>query len=155
MTLIIKDPDPKNFNYTLDSLALELSALVDKLFEETNLNRHQVGKKRLKLILLNLILYKGSKVLVSRHNNFKGLALYNGLDAGVTAIKTVTDELEKSESIHFITGKNLPYGNGIRSSIQATSALSKLLDPSTPQLAPPALVLFSEDKESGSKKLID
>ena len=41
MTFIDKDPDAKNFNYTLDSSSAELTALVDKLFEETNLNRKQ------------------------------------------------------------------------------------------------------------------
>ena len=154
MAFIIKDPDAKNFNYTLDSSSAELTALVDNLFEETNLNR-QVHKRGLKLVLLNLILYKGSKVLISRDNNSKKLARYNALDAGVTAINTVTDALEKSECIHCITGKNLPYGNGIRSSIQATDSLNTLLKPINLQLAHSELVLFREDKEDGSKELID
>jgi hypothetical protein len=115
MSFIDKDPDAKSFNYTLDSSSEELTALVDKLFKETNLNRYQVHKKALKLILLNLIVHKGSKVLITRDNNFKVIPRYNALDVGGTAINTVTDELEKSEYIHFITGKNLPYGNGIRS----------------------------------------
>jgi hypothetical protein len=155
MTFIIKDPKAESFNYTLDSSSAELTALVDKLFEETNLNRHKVHKKGLKLILLNLIVHKGSKVLISRDNNSTRLARYNALDAGVTAINTVTDKLEKSEYIHFITGKNLPFGNGIRSSIQATDSLNTLLKPINLQLAPSELVLFREDKEDGSKKLID
>jgi len=155
MTFIIKDPDVKSFNYTLDSSSLELTALVDMLFKETSLNRHKVHKSGLKLILLNLIVHKGSKVLISRDNNSARLARYNALDVGVTAIKTVTDKLEKSEYIHFITGKNLPYGNGIRSSIQATDSLNRLLKPINLQLAPSELVLFREDKEDGSKKLID
>ena len=124
MTFIIKDPDVKSFNYTLDSSSIELTALVDKLFKETSLNRHKVHKSGLKLILLNLIVHKGSKVLISRDNNSARLARYNALDVGVTAIKTVTDKLEKSEYIHFITGKNLPFGNGFRSSMQATSTLN-------------------------------
>ena len=155
MSFIDKDPDAKSFNYTLDSSSEELTALVDKLFKETNLNRYQVHKKALKLILLNLIVHKGSKVLITRDNNFKVIPRYNALDVGGTAINTVTDELEKSEYIHFITGKNLPYGNGIRSSIQATSILNALLDPITLQLAPSELVLIREDKEDGSNKLID
>jgi len=152
MSFIDKDPGAKNFNYTLDSSSEELTALVDKLFKETNLNRYQVHKKALKLILLNLIVHKGSKVLITRDNNFKVIPRYNALDVGGTAINTVTDELEKSEYIHFITGKNLPYGNGIRSSIQATSILNALLDPITLQLAPSELVLI---REGDSKKLID
>ena len=152
MTFIIKDPDAESFNYTLDSSSLELTALVDKLFEEIKLNRHKVHKNGLKLILLNLIVHKGSKVLISRDNNSKRLARYNALDVGGTAIKTVTDKLEKSEYIHFITGKNLPYGNGIRSSIQATDSLNTLLKPITLQLVPSELVLI---REGGSKKLID
>ena len=68
MTFIIKDPDAKSFNYTLDSSSVELTALVDKLFEETNLNRHKVHKKGLKLILLNLIVYMG--FLVRRKPQF-------------------------------------------------------------------------------------
>ena len=155
MTFIIKDPKAESFNYTLDSSSLELTALVDKLFEEIKLNRHKVHKNGLKLILLNLIVHKGSKVLISRDNNSKRLARYNALDVGGTAIKTVTDKLEKSEYIHFITGKNLPYGHGIRSSIQAKDSLNTLLKPITLQLAPSELVLFREDKEDGSKKLID
>jgi len=155
MTFIIKDPDAQSFNYTLDSSSGELAVLVDKLFEETNLNRHQVHKRGLKLILLNLIIFKGSKVLISRDNNSKRLARYNALDAGVTAISTITDELEKSEYIYLIKGKNLPYGNGIRSSIQATSTLNTLLKPITLQLVPSELVLFREDGLDGSKKLID
>ena len=155
MTFIIKDPDVKSFNYTLDSSSIELTALVDKLFKETSLNRHKVHKSGLKLILLNLIVHKGSKVLISRDNNSARLARYNALDVGVTAIKTVTDKLEKSEYIHFITGKNLPYGNGIRSSIQETDSLNRLLKPINLQLAPSELVLFREDKEDSSKKLID
>ena len=155
MTFIIKDPKAESFNYTLDSSSVELTALVDKLFDEIKLNRHKVHKSGLKLILLNLIVHKGSKVLISRDNNSARLARYNALDVGVTAIKTVTDKLEKSEYIHFITGKNLPYGNGIRSSIQATDSLNRLLKPINLQLAPSELVLFREDKEDGSKKLID
>jgi len=154
MTFIIKDPDAESFNYTLDSPSAELTSLVDKLFDETGLNR-QVHKRGLKLILLNLIVYKGSKVLISRDNNSKRLSRYNSLDAGVTAINTVTDELEKSAYIHFITGKNLPFGNGIRSSIQATSTLNSLLEPITLQLAPSELVLLRGDELDGSKKLID
>jgi hypothetical protein len=155
MTFIDKDPDAKSFNYTLDSSSEELAALVDKLFEETKLNRHIVHKKGLKLILLNLIVNKCSKVLISRDNNSTRLARYNALDVGVTAINTVTDKLEKSGYIHLITGKNLPYGSGIRSSIQATDSLNTLLNPITLQLAPSELVLFRENKEDGSKKLID
>ncbi|WP_443641051.1 hypothetical protein ABXT70_13825 [Candidatus Njordibacter sp. Uisw_039] len=152
MTFIIKDPKAESFNYTLDSSSVELTALVDKLFEEIKLNRHKVHKNGLKLILLNLIVHKGSKVLISRDNNSKRLARYNALDVGGTAIKTVTDKLEKSEYIHFITGKNLPYGHGIRSSIQATDSLNTLLKPITLQLTPSELVLI---REGGSKKLID
>ena len=152
MTFIIKDPKAESFNYTLDSSSVELTALVDKLFEEIKLNRHKVHKNGLKLILLNLIVHKGSKVLISRDNNSKRLARYNALDVGGTAIKTVTDKLEKSEYIYLITGKNLPYGNGIRSSIQATDSLNTLLKPITLQLAPSELVLI---REGGSKKLID
>ena len=152
MTFIIKDPKAESFNYTLDSSSVELTALVDKLFEEIKLNRHKVHKNGLKLILLNLIVHKGSKVLISRDNNSTRLARYNALDVGGTAIKTVTDKLEKSEYIHFITGKNLPYGHGIRSSIQATDSLNTLLKPITLQLAPSELVLI---REGGSKKLID
>jgi len=152
MTFIIKDPRAESFNYTLDSSSVELTALVDKLFDEIKLNRHKVHKNGLKLILLNLIVHKGSKVLISRDNNSKRLARYNALDVGGTAIKTVTDKLEKSEYIYLITGKNLPYGNGIRSSIQATDSLNTLLKPITLQLVPSELVLI---REGGSKKLID
>ncbi|WP_443641284.1 hypothetical protein ABXT70_00805 [Candidatus Njordibacter sp. Uisw_039] len=152
MTFIIKDPKAESFNYTLDSSSAELAALVDKLFKETKLNRHTIHKKTLKLILLNLIVHKGSKVLISRDNNSTSLARYNALDVGVTAINTVTDKLEKSEYIHLITGKNLPYGHGIRSSIQATDSLNTLLKPITLQLVPSELVLI---REGGSKKLID
>ena len=152
MTFIDKDPDAKSFNYTLDSSSAELAALVDKLFKETSLNRHKVHKNGLKLILLNLIVNKGSKVLISRDNNSTRLARYNALDVGVTAINTVTDKLEKSGYIHLITGKNLPYGSGIRSSIQATDSLNTLLKPITLQLVPSELVLI---REGGSKKLID
>ena len=60
MPFIDKDPDAKNFNYTLDSSSEELAALVDKLYDETSLNRAQVHKKSLKLILLNFIVHKGS-----------------------------------------------------------------------------------------------
>ena len=155
MPFIDKDPDAKSFNYTLDSSSAELGVLVDKLFKEIKLNRIKIHKKALKLILMNLIVSKGEKVLISRDNNSKRLARYNALDVGGTAIKTVTDKLEKSEYIHFITGKNLPYGHGIRSSIQATDSLNTLLKPITLQLAPSELVLFREDKEDGSKKLID
>ena len=104
MTFIIKDPKAESFNYTLDSSSVELTALVDKLFDEIKLNRHKVHKNGLKLILLNLIVHKGLKVLISRDNNSTRLARYNALDVGVTAINTVTDKLEKSEYIHFITG---------------------------------------------------
>jgi hypothetical protein len=152
MTFIIKDPKAESFNYTLDSSSVELTALVDKLFEEIKLNRHKVHKNGLKLILLNLIVHKGSKVLISRDNNLKVIPRYNALDVGGTAIKTVTDKLEKSEYIYLITGKNLPYGNGIRSSIQATDSLNTLLKPITLQLVPSELVLI---REGGSKKLID
>ena len=155
MPFIDKDPDAKSFNYTLDSSSAELGVLVDKLFKEIKLNRIKIHKKALKLILMNLIVSKGEKVLISRDNNSKRLARYNALDVGGTAIKTVTDKLEKSEYIHFITGKNLPYGHGIRSSIQAKDSLNTLLKPITLQLAPSELVLFREDKEDGSKKLID
>ena len=151
MTFIIKDPDAKSFNYTLDSSSAELAALVDKLFEETSLNR-QVHKRGLKLILINLIVFKDSKVLISRDNNFKVIPRYNASDVGGTAINTVTDELEKSEYISFITGKNLPNGNGIRSSMQATTQLNVLLDKITLQLAPSELVLI---REGNTKKLID
>ena len=152
MTFIDKDPDAESFNYTLDSSSAELAALVDKLFKETSLNRHKVHKNGLKLILLNLIVNKGSTVLISRDNNSIRLARYNALDVGVTAINTVTDKLEKSGYIHLITGKNLPYGHGIRSSIQATDSLNTLLKPITLQLVPSELVLI---REGGSKKLID
>jgi hypothetical protein len=154
MTFIIKDPDAKNFNYTLDSSSEELTSLVEKLCEETNIS-YKVHKKGLKLILINLIVSKGEKVLISRDNNLKVIPRYNALGVGGTAIKTVTDKLEKSECIHLITGKNLPFGNGIRSSIQATSSLNTLLKPITLQLAPSELVLFREDKEDGAKNVID
>ena len=152
MTFINKDPDAKNFSYILDSSSLELTALVDKLYDETTLNRKQIHKKGLKLILMNLIASKGSKVFISRDNNLKVIQRYNALDVGITAINTVTDKLEKSGYIRLITGKNLPYGNGIRSSIQATDSLNTLLKPITLQLVPSELVLI---REGGSKKLID
>ena len=154
MTFIDKDPDAKNFNYTLDSSSAELTALVDKLFEETSLNR-QVHKKGLKLILINLIVSKDSKVLITLNNNFKGIPRYTALDAGVSAIRTVIKKLQMAEYISFIKGKNLPYGSRIRSSIQATSTLNALLKPITLQLAPSELVLFREDALDGTKKLID
>jgi len=155
MTFIDKDPDAKNFNYTLDSTSQELTELVDKLYDETNLNRAQVHKKGLKLILMNLIVSKGEKVLISRDNNLKVIQRYNALGVGGTAVNTATDELERLGYIYLITGKNLPYGNGIRSSIQATSSLNTLLKPITLQLAPSELVLIREDKADGAKKLID
>jgi len=147
MPFIDKDPDAKSFNYTLDSSSAELGVLVDKLFKEIKLNRIKIHKKALKLILMNLIVSKGEKVLISRDNNSKRLARYNALDVGGTAIKTVTDKLEKSEYIHFITGKNLPYGNGIRSSIQASDSLNRLLKPVTLQLVPSELVLLGKIKK--------
>ena len=152
MTFINKDPDAKNFNYTLDSSSLELTALVDKLYDETTLNRKQIHKKAVKLILMNLIASKGSKVLISRDNNLKVIQRYNALGVGGTAVNTATDELERLGYIYLITGKNLPYGNGIRSSIQATDSLNTLLKPITLQLVPTELVLI---REGGSKKLID
>jgi len=152
MTFIIKDPDAKSFNYTLDSISKELTELVDKLYDETKLNRHKLHKKDLKLILINLIASKGEKVLISRDNNFKVIQRYNALGVGGTAVNTATDELERLGYIYLITGKNLPYGNGIRSSIQATSKLNILLDPITLQLAPSELVLI---REGDTKKLID
>ena len=154
MTFIIKDPDAKNFNYTLDSSSVELTSLVDKLYEETNLNR-QVHKKGLKLILINLIVFKDSKVLITLNNNFKGILRYTAIDVGVSALRTVIKKLQMAEYIHFIKGKNLPYGSQIRSSIRATSTLNTLLKPITLQLAPSELVLFREDELDGSKKLID
>jgi hypothetical protein len=155
MTFIDKDPDAKNFNYTLDSSSAGLTALVDKLYDEATLNRKQIHKKGLKLILMNLIVSKGEKVLISRDNNLKVIQRYNALGVGGTAVNTATDELERLGYIYLITGKNLPYGNGIRSSIQATSSLNTLLKPITLQLAPSELVLIREDKEDGAKKLID
>ena len=152
MTFINKDPDAKNFSYILDSSSLELTALVDKLYDETTLNRKQIHKKGLKLILMNLIASKGSKVFISRDNNLKVIQRYNALGVGGTAVNTATDELERLGYIYLITGKNLPYGNGIRSSIQATDSLNTLLKPITLQLAPSELVLI---REGGSKKLID
>ena len=152
MTFIIKDPDAKSFNYTLDSISKELTELVDKLYDETTLNRKQIHKKAVKLILMNLIASKGSKVLISRDNNLKVIQRYNALGVGGTAVNTATDELERLGYIYLITGKNLPYGNGIRSSIQATSKLNILLDPITLQLAPSELVLI---REGDTKKLID
>ena len=154
MTFIIKDPDAKNFNYTLDSSSVALVSLVDKLFEETSLNR-QVHKKGLKLILINLIVFKGSKVLITLNNNFKGVPRYTAIDVGVNAIRTVIKELQKAEYIHFIKGKILPYNSRIRSSIQATSTLNSLLEPIILQLAPSELVLLRGDELDGSKKLID
>ena len=154
MTFIIKDPDAKSFNYTLGSSSEELTSLVDKLFEETSLNR-QVHKKGLKLILINLIVFKDSKVLITLNNNFKGVLRYTAIDVGVSAIRTVIKELQKAEYIHFIKGKNLPYESRIRSSIQSTNTLNALLKPITLQLVPSELVLFREDELDGSKKLID
>ena len=58
MPFIDKDPDAKNFNYTLDSSSEELTAPVDKLYDETSLNHAQVHKKGLKLILMNLIMFR-------------------------------------------------------------------------------------------------
>ena len=86
MPFIDKDPDAKSFNYTLDSSSAELGVLVDKLFKEIKLNRIKIHKKALKLILMNLIVSKGEKVLISRDNNSKRLARYNALDVGGTAI---------------------------------------------------------------------
>lgn len=65
MTFIIRDPKAESFNYTLDLSSVELTALVDKLFDEIKLNRHKVHKNGLKLILLNLIVHKGLKVFTS------------------------------------------------------------------------------------------
>jgi len=154
MTFIIKDPDAKSFNYTLGSSSEELTSLVDKLFEETSLNR-QVHKKGLKLILINLIVFKDSKVLITLNNNFKGVLRYTAIDVGVSAIRTVIKELQKAEYIHFIKGKILPYNSRIRSSIQATSTLDSLLQPITLLLVPSELVLLRGDQLDGSKKLID
>jgi len=155
MTFIIKDPDAKNFNYTLDSSSAELTTLVDKLFEQTSLNRQKPHKKGLKLILINLVVSKGEKVLISRDNNLKVIPRYNALDVGGTAVNTATDELERLEYIHLIKGKNLPYGNGIRSSMQAASILNVLLEKITLRLVPSELVLLREGELGGSKKLID
>jgi hypothetical protein len=155
MPFIDKDPDAKSFNYTLDSSSVELTALVDKLFEETNLNRHKAHKKGLKLILMNLISFRDLKVLITRDNNFKGIPRYTSIDVGVSALITVINKLEESAYISLIIGKNLPYGNGIMSSIEATSSLDTLLGSITLQLTPSEVVLFREDKEDGFKKLID
>ena len=155
MTFIDKDPDAKNFNYTLDSTSQELTELVDKLYDETSLNRAQVHKKGLKLILMNLIMFRDLKVLITRDNNFKGIPRYTSIDVGVSALITVINKLEEAAYISLIVGKNLPYGNGIMSSIEATSSLDTLLGSITLQLAPSELVLFREDNEDGFKKLID
>ena len=155
MTFIDKDPDAKNFNYTLDSTSQELTELVDKLYDETSLNRAQVHKKGLKLILMNLTMLRDLKVLITRDNNFKGIPRYRSIDIGVSALNTVIDKLEEAAYISLIVGKNLPYGNGIMSSIEATSSLDTLLGSITLQLTPSEVVLFREDKEDGFKKLID
>ncbi|MDB9958603.1 hypothetical protein OAD42_05940 [Oceanospirillaceae bacterium] len=155
MTFIIKDPDAKSFNYTLDSISKELTELVDKLYDETNLNRAQVHKKGLKLILMNLIMFRDLKVLITRDNNFKGIPRYTSIDVGVSALITVINKLEEAAYISLIVGKNLPYGNGIMSSIEATSSLETLLGSITLQLTPSEAVLFREDKENRFKKLID
>ncbi|MDC1341911.1 hypothetical protein N8222_08935 [Oceanospirillaceae bacterium] len=155
MTFIDKDPDAKSFNYTLDSTSKELTELVDKLYDETRLNRAQVHKKGLKLILMNLITFRDLKVLITRDNNFKGIPRYTSIDVGVSALITVINKLEESAYISLIIGKNLPYGNGIMSSIEATSSLETLLGSITFQLTPSEAVLFREDKENRFKKLID
>jgi hypothetical protein len=155
MTFIDKDPDAKSFNYTLDSSSAELAALVDKLYDETSLNRAQVHKKGLKLILMNLIMFRDLKVLITRDNNFKGIPRYTSIDVGVNGLNTVIDKLKEAAYISLIIGKNLPYGNGIMSSIQATNSLNALLKSITLQLNPSEVVLFREDKEDGFKKLID
>jgi len=155
MTFIDKDPDAKNFNYTLDSTSQELTELVDKLYDETSLNRAQVHKKGLKLILMNLTMLRDLKVLITRDNNFKGIPRYTSIDVGVSALITVINKLEEAAYISLIVGKNLPYGNGIMSSIEATSSLDTLLGSITLQLTPSEVVLFREDKEDGFKKLID
>ena len=155
MPFIDKDPDAKSFNYTLDSSSAELAALVDKLYDETSLNRALVHKKGLKLILMNLIMFRDLKVLITRDNNFKGIPRYTSIDVGVNGLNTVIDKLREAEYISLIIGKNLPYGNGIMSSIQATNSLNALLKSITLQLNPSEVVLFREDKEDGFKKLID
>ena len=104
MTFIDKDPDAKNFNYTLDSTSQELTELVDKLYDETSLNRAQVHKKGLKLILMNLTMLRDLKVLITRDNNFKGIPRYRSIDIGVSALNTVIDKLEEAAYISLIVG---------------------------------------------------
>jgi hypothetical protein len=100
-------------------------------------------------------MFRGLRVLITRDNNFKGIPRYTSIDVGVSALITVINKLEEASYISLVIGKNLPYGNGIMSSIEATNSLDKLLGSITLQLAPSELVLFREDNEDGFKKLID
>lgn len=155
MSYIVKDSLAKSFNHSFDATSLELDALVNILYEETTLNRATIHKRGLKLILINLIIFSGVKLLISRDHNYKSLSRYNALDVGVSALNTVIEALHRSKYIALIIGKNLPYGNGIKSSIEATEMLKDRLNPIALQLNPTELVLFREDKKNGSKQLID
>jgi len=138
MTFIDKDPDTKNFNYTLDSSSAGLTALVDKLYDEATLNRKQIHEKGLKLILMNLIASKGSKVLISRDNNLKVIQRYNALGVGGTAVANTDTDTSNTGNVTLDFSANQNF-------VLTLTGNTTLVNPSTEQVGQSGFIAFIQD----------
>jgi len=142
--------DSEHVNETIKSLSKELSLANDK----------QV--KALKLILLNLFLYRDNRVVVSREKKSLGAARYNPYSLGYRPFLSVLDRLDKYGLVFQEKGhKDLATGEGKQTLIQMTDELRTRLylaewtTADIKQLNPELIRLKTYSKDNKSKGLVD
>jgi len=126
MTYIIKDPKVIAFEYDLQSHSTDITQFVDLIATEAGLNRIK-QKNAAKLILLNFIVSHSEAVRLTVDNNFHMDEQYSPLKVGIKTLVTTSGRLCAAGLIVKVTGKNLPYGNGIQTTLRPSSALCQRL----------------------------
>tara|TARA_B110000208_G_scaffold38807_1_gene51373 strand:+ start:205 stop:1506 length:1302 start_codon:yes stop_codon:yes gene_type:complete len=127
MTYIIKDLDAVEFDYDLQSHSQSITDFIQDVTKQAGLTRLK-QKNTAKLIFLNFLMAQGNAVYVSFDNNFQVNSQGNPLSAGVTTLRTTVQRLMSAGLIAKVGGKNLPYGNGISTTIRPSPDLYERLN---------------------------
>lgn len=125
-SFVVKDPKAIAFEYDLQSHSADMTQFVDLVATEAKLNRTK-QKNAAKLILLNFIVSQSEAVHLTVDNNFHMDEQYSPLGVGITTLITTSDRLSAAGLIVKVTGKNLPHGNGIQTTLRPSSALCQRL----------------------------
>lgn len=151
----------ERFNLYLHSDSDLVNEITKSLSKELSLANYKQGNA-LKLILLNLFMYRDKRVVVSREKKSLGPARYNPHSLGYRPILSVLDRLEEHGLIFQEKGhKDLATGEGKQTLIQMKDELRTRLylaewsGSDIKQLNPELIRLKAYSKDGKAKDLID